>query len=84
MPAEVLHAHGLRHAGARLRKDQGADVFELQEILGHASIAVTQVYSERVLEEPQDARGDDVVAVVLPRELRFVRTDGTRTSTEGR
>lgn len=59
---ELLHAHGLRHAGARTRQDDGADIHELKDVLGHSNIAITQIYSDRVLVTPEDARGDALAA----------------------
>jgi len=69
---ERLHAHALRHAGARYRKEKGADVFELKDLLGHKSIATTQIYSDAVLESPTDARGDQIMADILPRQLKLL------------
>jgi site-specific recombinase XerD len=58
VPAEQCHAHGLRHAGALARLDDGAPVTEIRDTLGHGNVAVTQIYIERALSKPQDARGD--------------------------
>jgi|GEM_PF-1318285 len=69
IPAALLHCHALRHAGARYRRDHGADVWDLQSILGHSSIAITQQYTERVLSEPHDPLAD-AIASLLPRGLR--------------
>lgn len=55
-PAKV-HAHGLRHAGARWMRQQGADVWDLQRLLGHKSISTTQIYIEEVLDEPENKWG---------------------------
>ena len=71
IPDDRLHAHALRHAGARLRHAQGADIMEIKEILGHANIAITQVYVETVLECPEDSRGEAVLSAVMPAQLRF-------------
>jgi len=54
------HIHGLRHAGARKRRQRmdatgrGVDYEELMLVLGHSSIAVTQIYTQTVLEDPKD------------------------------
>ncbi len=70
IPDEKLHAHGLRHAGARWRKAHGASVWDLRDTLGHSSIAITQVYSDTALDEPADALGDTVGAI-LPKQLKL-------------
>jgi integrase/recombinase XerC/integrase/recombinase XerD len=63
--------HSLRHTMAAMLVSSGADIRDVQEILGHASILSTQVYTRlpiqkrrghapaeptRVLVEPQSAR----------------------------
>lgn len=68
------HLHGLRHVGARLRvrlmkgAGGGVDYMELRDLLGHSNLAVTQVYSERVLEDPVDPSGDAAAAALAPGE----------------
>lgn len=71
IPPERLHAHALRHAGARWRKDHGASVWDLKDTLGHASIAITQVYTDVALDEPADAFGD-TIGQMLPRQLKLL------------
>lgn len=61
----LCHPHGLRHAGARFRRQQGATIWELRDVLGHASIAITEVYVGQVLAEPED-RQAQLVAAILP------------------
>lgn len=70
IPANRLHAHGLRHAGMRARQDDGADLLEQQRLAGHANIATTQIYIERALKIPVDSRGDRIIADVLPKKFR--------------
>jgi site-specific recombinase XerD len=67
----LCHNHGLRHAGLRARKDDGADIFELQKTAGHKSIATTQIYTDAVLTTPTDDRGDRIVGHVMPKQLKF-------------
>ena len=67
---ERLHAHSLRHAGARHRKDAGASIYHVKETLGHKSIAITQIYFDRVLETPVD-EFSGAVGNVLPKQLQL-------------
>lgn len=73
---ERCHIHGLRHAGARLRVEQmktngrGVDYMELMQLLGHSSLAVTQIYSQVVLEDPEDPGGEAAARALLPKNRR--------------
>ena len=58
-PAKA-HAHGLRHAGARWMRHEGADVWDLQRALGHKSISTTQIYVQEVLDEPENKWGAEI------------------------
>lgn len=76
LPREVCHVHGLRHAGARLRielgkaRGQPLDLLDVKALLGHSSLAVTQVYSESILEEPADPLGMEAAAFLLNGRVR--------------
>jgi len=67
------HIHGLRHVGARLRVQQmkagrgGVDYEEVMTLLGHSSLAVTQVYTQTVLDDPVDRGGQGAAEELLPK-----------------
>lgn len=44
-PKEKLTPHKLRHTSATMMYKSGADIRTLQHILGHSSVATTQIYT---------------------------------------
>ncbi len=50
-----LHFHSLRHTFATWLVHDGVNIYEVQKLLGHSSVKVTEVYSHLAAGELQDA-----------------------------
>lgn len=52
---EIIRFHSLRHSFASNLAQRGVSAFQLKELLGHSSVAVTEKYSHMTLESLREA-----------------------------
>ena len=48
MKTERLSAHALRHTAATLALQNGADIMQVKDLLGHASVSTTMIYTHNI------------------------------------
>lgn len=60
---EAVTPHVLRHSAAKLRRDAGASIEDVQALLGHRSLATTATYLRR-LEGEEDSGWAPVAAIL--------------------
>ncbi len=53
--SEKLHFHSLRHTFATWLVQEGVSIYEVQKLLGHSNISVTQIYSHLAASELHSA-----------------------------
>lgn len=52
LDAEEIHVHTLRHTAAMLRRWAGESIEDISALLGHSTIATTQIYLDKVEGKP--------------------------------
>jgi len=52
---EALHFHSLRHTNATWLVQSGANIYQVQKLLGHSSVKTTEVYSHLAASELHEA-----------------------------
>ncbi len=60
---EAIHTHTLRHTAAKLRRQAGASLEEVKELLGHSNLATTAIYLNR-LEAAEDPKWRETAALL--------------------
>ncbi len=67
LDTRTLSLHGLRHTGAKLRRQAGAQMEDIQRFLDHTSVATTQIYL-RATESVADPLAAKIAALLEPTE----------------
>ncbi|MDG4795076.1 site-specific integrase [Micromonospora sp. WMMD1082] len=68
-----IRLHDLRHCAATYLKAAGADLKDIQELLGHSSAAMTDVYTSVIVELDVERAKAEAAAKLLPRHRRGQR-----------
>jgi site-specific recombinase XerD len=59
----AIHAHTLRHTAAKLRRQAGASLEEVKDLLGHSNLATTAIYLNRI-EAAEDPKWRETAALL--------------------
>lgn len=73
LDAGRMHVHTLRHTAAMLRKQAGDTLEDIQQFLGHSSLAVTQIYLH-ALEGRRDRSWGKVAEILGIEKTSFEKT----------
>lgn len=71
-----IRVHDLRHTAASLRREAGADVEELRDFLGHASLVTTQVYLHRITRNRDERAGAVCKLIDIKKGKKGVKKNG--------
>ena len=70
---EKYTTHKLRHTAATLMHQNGVDIRVLQEVLGHANLGTTQIYTHLENKQIQDAMKSNPLASVQIKKEKLLK-----------